>query len=102
MEILESALQMIAEHPLCDHCLGRQFALLGHGIENESRGEAIKLLLTLKGHELLLLNDESGVDLLTAIAVNGSFSPARDILKRASRATRQRERAFCVKKSVKT
>ena len=98
MEILESALQMIAELPMCDHCLGRQFALLGYSMENESRGKAIKLLLTLKAHESLLSKDESGVDLLKAIAVNGSFAPARDILKLTRRAPRAKKKCFLCEK----
>lgn len=82
MEILETAAQMLAEQPLCDHCLGRQFALLGYGTENEKRGKAIKLLLTMKGHQLALSKDEAGAVLLKTIAANGSFDMARDILKR--------------------
>ncbi len=50
MGILKKALSMLEKHPLCDHCLGRQFALLGHGIENDERGKAIKIVLTLKAH----------------------------------------------------
>ncbi len=29
---------------LCDHCLGRQFALLGHGLENYERGAILRRL----------------------------------------------------------
>ncbi|PIU59874.1 tRNA pseudouridine(54/55) synthase Pus10, partial [Candidatus Bathyarchaeota archaeon CG07_land_8_20_14_0_80_47_9] len=46
MDILEKALRMLEKHPLCDHCLGRQFALLGHGMGNDDRGKAIKSVLT--------------------------------------------------------
>jgi tRNA pseudouridine synthase 10 len=53
MEILEKALEMLEKYPLCDHCLGRQFALLGQNIENDERGRALKLTLTLKAHMLL-------------------------------------------------
>ena len=82
MEILAKATQMLTIHALCSHCLGRQFALLGYGVENESRGEAIKLLLTMKGHQLMLVGDESGVALLKTVAAHGSSTVARDILKR--------------------
>ncbi len=33
---------LLAEHDLCDHCLGRQFARLGHGLENWERGLIIR------------------------------------------------------------
>jgi len=48
MDILGKALAMLNQYPLCDHCLGRQFALLGYGLENSHRGEAIKLSLTMQ------------------------------------------------------
>jgi tRNA pseudouridine synthase 10 len=54
MEILEKAQRMLEKYPLCDHCLGRQFAFLGHGVDNKKRGEALKLLLTMRGHQLAL------------------------------------------------
>jgi tRNA pseudouridine synthase 10 len=82
MGILEKAEQMLTQHPLCSHCLGRQFALLGHGVNNEDRGKAIKLLLTMKGHQLLLSQDRDGVALLRTVATHGSFNMAHDILKR--------------------
>jgi tRNA pseudouridine synthase 10 len=41
MEIIEKAL-MLLEHPLCDHCLGRQFAQLLCGYTNDERGRIIR------------------------------------------------------------
>lgn len=32
----------LLKHDLCDHCLGRQFALLGHGLENYERGAILR------------------------------------------------------------
>ena len=52
MEILENALEMLSSNPLCDHCLGRQFALLGYNLENNERGKAIKLALVLESSKL--------------------------------------------------
>ena len=34
-----------AEKPLCDHCLGRQFAKLDHGFSNKERGRALRAAL---------------------------------------------------------
>ena len=54
MGILEKAQEMLEKYPLCNHCLGRQFALLGYGLDDEKRGESIKTLLTMKANELAL------------------------------------------------
>lgn len=48
MDVLEKTVQMLEAYPLCDHCLGRQFALLGRGLENDRRGQALKLSLMLQ------------------------------------------------------
>ncbi len=94
MEILEKARQMLTEHPLCNHCLGRQFAFLGHDIENKSRGITIKLLLTMKGHHLLLTRKAAGVDLLRIVAFHGDFAMARKILKRFKRRAKAQKTCF--------
>ncbi len=36
-----------AERGLCDHCLGRHFASLGHGLSNAERGRAIRVVWTM-------------------------------------------------------
>jgi len=41
METMEKA-KMILEQPVCDHCLGRQFAQLLHGYSNDERGKVIR------------------------------------------------------------
>ncbi|MFB0514007.1 MAG: tRNA pseudouridine(54/55) synthase Pus10, partial [Candidatus Bathyarchaeia archaeon] len=82
MEILEKAQKMLEKHPLCNHCLGRQFALLGYGLDNQKRGETLKLLLTMKGHQLALSKQKSGIALLKTLATNSSFDMAIEILKR--------------------
>ncbi|HEY4675299.1 MAG TPA: tRNA pseudouridine(54/55) synthase Pus10 [Candidatus Bathyarchaeia archaeon] len=81
MDILESALNMLKETPLCDHCLGRQFALLGHGIENNERGKAIKLILTFEAHALALEKSKEGIRNLKAIATNGFCEVAKQLLQ---------------------
>jgi len=82
MGILEKALKMLEKHPLCDHCLGRQFALLGRNIENDERGEAIKLVLTLKAHELALSKNREGVRVLKILATNGFYKTAEEVLQK--------------------
>ncbi len=34
--------------PICDHCLGRIYALLGHGLSNDERGRAIRVLYAME------------------------------------------------------
>ena len=46
-DILEIAEKIIAEGPICDHCLGRQFAKLSTGLSNDERGKAVKLSLAM-------------------------------------------------------
>jgi len=81
-DILEKAQKMLEEYPLCGHCLGRQFALLGHGVENEKRGDALKLMLTMKAHQQTLSGDKNGPTLLKTLAANGDFHIANDVLKK--------------------
>ncbi len=82
IDALETAQKMLEKHPLCNHCLGRQFALLGHGIENEERGKALKLLLTMKGHQLALSKDKAGFALLKTVVSHGNFTMAMEILRK--------------------
>ncbi|GAB6135681.1 tRNA pseudouridine(54/55) synthase Pus10 [Thermococcus prieurii] len=45
--IVEKAEKVLEEHKLCDHCLGRLFAKLGKGT-NEERGRAIRFVLNME------------------------------------------------------
>ena len=67
--------KVLAKHPLCNSCLGRQFALLGREITNFKRGESLKLFLTLYGSELNDLENAEGLELLKLLAINGNFQP---------------------------
>ncbi|NWF87439.1 tRNA pseudouridine(54/55) synthase Pus10 [Candidatus Bathyarchaeota archaeon] len=82
MNILEKSLRILEEYPLCDHCLGRQFALLGHNLENDERGQAIKLALTLEAHKLTFSKDREGVKNLKILATNGFSETAAEILRK--------------------
>ncbi|RLI00736.1 tRNA pseudouridine(54/55) synthase Pus10, partial [Candidatus Bathyarchaeota archaeon] len=94
MDILEKAQKMLEETPLCDNCLGRQFAFLGYGIENRERGRAIKILLTMKGHRLALLQKPEGYALLRALAENGGFQMASDVLRKLEETPEERRKCF--------
>jgi len=53
-EILERARKIVREEsgPICDNCLGRQFATVSSGITNKKRGEILKEALRAEGEEL--------------------------------------------------
>jgi tRNA pseudouridine synthase 10 len=82
LDILEKALRMLEKRPLCDHCAGRQFALLGHGLENDERGAAIKLVIVLNAHALVASQSEDGVRILKVLATNGFSQIAEEILQK--------------------
>jgi tRNA pseudouridine synthase 10 len=81
MTVLENALEMLEKYPLCDNCLGRQFALLGHTIENVDRGKALKLSLTLQASALTLSKNAEGVKDLKILATNGFSREAKETLR---------------------
>ena len=94
MEMLKKAQKMLEKHPLCNHCLGRQFALLGYGVDNHKRGEAIKLLLTMRGHRLALLGKKAGVSLLKTVATNGSFDMAAEMLRKMRKKVGKKQECY--------
>ncbi len=44
-EIIAAARTIINEGPICDNCLGRQFAKISSGLTNEKRGEIVRSVL---------------------------------------------------------
>ena len=48
------AWEVLKKYPLCDRCLGRLFARLGHGLSNKDRGRAIKTSLTMTLHKIII------------------------------------------------
>ena len=81
MDVLEKALELLSKYPLCDHCLGRQFALLGYSMENNVRGSAIKVTLTLQATDLAKEGNADGVRQLKLLAANGFSREAQETLK---------------------
>ncbi|MBZ3935256.1 tRNA pseudouridine(54/55) synthase Pus10 [Methanimicrococcus blatticola] len=64
--ILEIAEKIVAEGPICDHCLGRQFAKLSTGLSNDERGRSVKLTLAMDADRRLKDNGDDA--LLTEMA----------------------------------
>ncbi len=48
-DILETARRIIKLGPICDSCLGRQFAMLSTGLTNAERGRSLKTVLAMRG-----------------------------------------------------
>jgi tRNA pseudouridine synthase 10 len=95
MDILEKAMTMLSKYPLCDHCLGRQFALLGYNIENEDRGKALKLSLTLQASAFHSEKNAGGVKRLKVLAVNGFSREAQDTLHHLKKRVPKKESPTC-------
>ncbi|MCX8206557.1 MAG: tRNA pseudouridine(54/55) synthase Pus10 [Methanothrix sp.] len=51
--------------PICDSCLGRQFAMLGTGMTNTERGRSIKTVMVMSAD---LQDPEKSIDMLRALA----------------------------------
>lgn len=45
MSIIDVAIKILDQGPICDNCLGRQFAKMATGLTNKERGTAIKTVL---------------------------------------------------------
>ena len=81
MDILEKAFELLSKYPLCDHCLGRQFALLGYSMENNVRGKALKVSLTMQANDLVQEKNAEGIKRLKVLAANGFSREAQETLK---------------------
>lgn len=61
--LAEVARRVLRLGPICDSCLGRQFAMLSTGLTNAERGRSIKIFLSMAGSL-----DESGREILEELA----------------------------------
>ena len=52
-QILDTIIKILKEIKVCDHCLGRQFAMLGTGLDNGSRGLFLRTSALIEAHVLL-------------------------------------------------
>lgn len=95
MSIVEQAFSMIEARPLCDNCLGRQFALLGRGVENSERGKALKLCLTLQSSMLSLMNKPRGFRMLKLLVANGFSREAEEALRQLGKKVQKKKKKTC-------
>ncbi len=93
MSVLDVALQMLEKHPLCDNCLGRQFALLARGVENEERGKALKLSLRMQASVQKLKGETEGLRTLKILACNGFSVEAGETLRQSRKRVPKTEQA---------
>ena len=87
MDVLEKAIELLSKYPLCDHCLGRQFALLGYSMENNVRGQALKVSLTLQANDLSSVKNPEGIKRLRILSTNGFSREAQETLKHLNKRT---------------
>jgi tRNA pseudouridine synthase 10 len=93
MSVLDAALQMLEKHPLCDNCLGRQFALLARGVENDERGKALKLSLRMQASVQKLNGETEGLCTLKILAGNGFSVEAGETLRQSRKRVPKTEQA---------
>jgi len=72
MDVLEISKKTLHEGPICDNCLGRQFAKLSTGLSNRERGQALKLALVLEGDRIY--KSEKDDSLLKELALCSAFA----------------------------
>lgn len=90
MDVVESARGMLEDLSLCDHCLGRQFALLLTGTTNDERGRALKLALGMQGHSEI----EGDPSLLRNVARSGE-KLASNVLQREGQGVEEESCGLC-------
>ncbi len=83
--ILGVSKKILESHPVCNQCLGRQFAWLSTNTSNDDRGSAIKLTLSMIADQNLKSGSkQAGEELTRTLASNGMFDPAKALAIRNS------------------
>ena len=83
--ILETSRKVLESHPICNHCLGRQFAWLSTNTSNDDRGSAIKLTLSMMAdQDFKSGSKQAGEELIRILAGNGMFDPAKALATKNS------------------
>ncbi|MHA1950033.1 MAG: tRNA pseudouridine(54/55) synthase Pus10 [Candidatus Thorarchaeota archaeon] len=83
-KVLDTALSILEKYPLCDRCLGRQFAWLSTNTSNEDRGRSLKLILSMNADDELKSGEERGKNTIGLLAGKGMFAPAQSIAEKNS------------------
>ena len=82
-KVLDTAVSMLDKHPICDRCLGRQFAWLSTHTSNNERGRSLKLTLSMMADDEIKSGDqERGKTVISLLAGHGMFEPAQSIAEK--------------------
>ncbi|MEM2237437.1 MAG: tRNA pseudouridine(54/55) synthase Pus10 [Candidatus Caldarchaeum sp.] len=87
--VVQRAIHLLTLDPLCDYCLGRQFARLGFGLTNKERGRALKIALLLESVK------QQNVELLRLLAERGGVEEAVEHLKKNNILTQKQPCSLC-------
>ncbi|MHA1882086.1 MAG: tRNA pseudouridine(54/55) synthase Pus10 [Candidatus Thorarchaeota archaeon] len=80
IDVLDLVKEILGKHPLCDHCLGRQFAWLSTRTSNLERGHSLKLVLSMIADASIRTSEKNNPhELLSNLAGNGMFEPAKSL-----------------------
>ncbi|MDF1539357.1 MAG: tRNA pseudouridine(54/55) synthase Pus10, partial [Candidatus Thorarchaeota archaeon] len=70
--------RLLEKHPICNQCLGRQFAFLGTNTTNKQRGISLKLVISMYADNEFKRGEKStGEKLLKMLAENGMHKAAK-------------------------
>ncbi|MBD3189790.1 MAG: tRNA pseudouridine(54/55) synthase Pus10 [Candidatus Heimdallarchaeota archaeon] len=89
----EQVIPLLSENILCDHCLGRQFALLGYGLTNDQRGQILKDAAMLALYDKIDKNEEALEGMHNAALMGNKL--AINSLKRKDKTIPSSEEAEC-------
>jgi len=78
LDILRKSIEILKTYPLCDYCLGRQFASIGSGLTNLERGRAIKTMLFMNACAQLREGSED-FEVLKILAATGFRAAAKSL-----------------------
>lgn len=86
MSLTEKVLEIYQKYSLCQHCLGRMFALLGTNTTNLERAGSMLLTITMQRHAELISGVESlkqdALNHLKNLAFRANFSMAKAVLSK--------------------
>jgi len=78
LNILRKSIEILKTYPLCDYCLGRQFASIGSGLTNLERGRAIKTMLFMDACAQLR-EETRDAEVLKILAASGFRAAAKSL-----------------------
>lgn len=79
-ELINSALRLLSKYPLCDYCLGRQFATVGPGLSNWEKGRSLKTVLFMISQLNLKADESAALRIIRQLSMSG-YQPATRYLE---------------------